>query len=183
MSLKCHRMHHMCSYSMMFVQLHISIFYKFSKVTHTNLVTGSSVTKLEPFQVVAIFSSSLDLILTVAVSSSVFLSAQTTPKECNFASPPWQGTGVGDSQVTPAVAESLWAVQTPLQAVPWKFPLQTATASLPVLPFFALLTCWLPLQGFWSATASTDVLFWFLCVFVLGLHSGLQVTVLCHFCA
>lgn len=107
MSLKCHRMHHMCSYSMMFVQLHISIFYKFSKVTHTNLVTGSSVTKLEPFQVVAIFSSSLDLILTVAVSSSVFLSAQTTPKECNFASPPWQGTGVGDSQVTPAVAESL----------------------------------------------------------------------------
>lgn len=105
--------------------------------TLINLVIRSSEMKPKPFQVVAIISSRLDFILTVAVSSLVFLTPQITSKEYHFASPHWQGTGGGDSQVAPAVAESLWAVQTfPRCALEISSP--ACNCLLPMLPFFAL---------------------------------------------
>lgn len=156
MSLKCHRMYHMCSYSRKLVQLHISIFYKSSqthKFSHEELRNEAqtiSCCSHHLFQVRFHFNCG---------SFKLKLTAQITSKEYSFASPHWQSPG-SDTQVAPAAAESLWAVQTsPQRALEISSP--GVTASCPVLPFFALLSCWLPLQRFWSATVSLMCYFGF----------------------
>lgn len=155
MSLKCHRMCHMCSYSMKLVQLHISIFYKSSqthKFSHEELRNEAqtiSCCSHHLFQVRFHFNCG---------SFKLKLTAQITSKEYRFASPHWQGPG-SDTQVAPAAVESLWAVQTsPQRALEISSP--ACDCLLPSAPFLCSPQL-LALQRFWSATVSLMCYFGF----------------------